>query len=339
VNTRIRYIIAPVLALCLGVPTAPAQDDGAVFPRPLPVNSQSPVVGIFGIPRAQGADLLGPGRMQWDATVDLTSHFEGGEIGDESIFFDGETARVAIQGRYGINEDWNVGVELPWVHHGPGFLDHFIIEWHDFWGFPQRGRDQVAEDEFTYRYDRGGETRLHIDSATGGPGDMIVSAQRNLWRGPASAGVLHTQLKLPTGEADKLTGSGAADAAAGLELSRRWHRDWHSMLRVGAVYLGEGEVLPELQRNWAAYGGLDLTWRPIRALTFRVQYDAHTAPYEDSALNELRRWSGLLTTGGTWHISRRVALDLAVVENVPNSRVVSDVTFQLRLRTTTGGAR
>lgn len=316
---------------------AAGEDAYPGFPRPLPVSNQSPVMGIFGIPRAQGADTLGTGNTQWDATLDLTSHFTGNEAGRESIFLDGETTRLAIQARYGISDNWNLGVEVPWVHHGPGFLDGFIIDWHDFWGFPQNGRDRVAEDAFRFRYDRQGGTRFDIDSAVSGIGDVLVSAQRHWWRSERSAGVVHTQLKLPTGDPDKLTGSGAADAAAGVELSRQWRPAWHSMLRAGVVYLGEGDVLPDLQRNWAAYGGLDLVWRPIRSLSLRVQYDAHTAPYGDSELNELTRWTGLLTTGGTWHVTRGIALDLAVVENVPNGRPVSDVSFQLRLRTTPGG--
>lgn len=329
-----------LLILGVGAHCAAAEQDAySGFPRPLPVNNQSPVTGIFGIPRAQGTDILGAGNMQWDATLDLTSHFTGNEAGSESIFFDGETTRFAIQARYGINDNWNVGVEVPWVHHGPGFLDGFIIDWHDFWGFPQRGRDRFPEDAFRFRYERQGETRFDIDSATDGIGDVLVSAQRHWWRSERSAGVLHTQLKLPTGDPDKLTGSGAADAAAGIELSRQWRPAWHSMLRAGVAYLGEGDVLPDLQRNWAAYGGLDVVWRPIRALSLRVQYDAHTATYEDSELGELNQWAGLLTTGGTWHITRRIALDLAVVENVPNGRSASDVSFQVRLRTTSGGGR
>ncbi len=339
-TTTTRYILCALLLLGPGMRLAAADraaDSG--FPRPLPVAGQTPVTGIFGIPRAQGTDTPGAGQSHWGATLDVTSHFQGSEAGDESIFFDGETTRLALQARYGINDDWNLGVEVPWVHHGPGFLDQFIVEWHDLWGFPQHGRNQVPNGDIRYRYDRGGQARFDIDASTGGPGDVILSAQRGLWRGPDSAALMHTQLKLPTGEADKLTGSGAPDAGAGIELSRRWRRGWYSMFRAGAVYLGEGEVLPDLQRRWAAYGGLDLVWRPLRALSLRVQYDAHTSPYEDSDLRELHRWSGLISTGGTWHVTRRIALDLAVVENVPNSRAVSDVTFQLRLRAKPGAGR
>lgn len=329
-----------LLILALGMQCAAAVEDAYTgFPRPLPIQGQSPVTGVFGIPRAQGADILGEGASQWDATLDLTSHFQGSEGDGESIFFDGETVRLAVQARYGINDHWNLGVEIPWVHHGPGFLDRFIIEWHDLLGFPQHGRDEVANGGIEYRYDRDGDTRFDIDSSTGGLGDVILLAQRRLWRGPDSAGLVHTQLKLPTGEPGKLTGSNAIDAGAGIELSRRWRHGWHSMFRAGAVYLGEGDVLPDLQRNWAAYGGFDVVWRPIRALSLRVQYDAHTSPYENSELSELNRWSGLLTTGGTWHVTRYIALDIAVVENVPNARAVSDVTFQLRLRVKPSGGR
>ncbi len=339
-TTSVRLLLSSLLTLSAGLAFAAAAvagDDG--FPRPLAIGNQSPVVGVFGIPRAQGTGIPAAGETRWEASLHLTSHFQASETPDESILFDGETGRLAVRVRYGINDKWSAGVELPWVHHGPGFLDQLIIDWHDLWGFPQNGRDDVANHRIGYRYERGGDTLLDIDSSTGGIGDIVLSAQRRLWRGGRTAGVLQAQLKLPTGDPDKLTGSGAADAALGVELSRQWRDGWHSMFRAGAAHLGEGDVLPDLQRSWAAYGGLDVVFRPIRALSFRVQFDAHTSPYGNSGLGELDSWSGLLATGGTWHINDRLALDLAVVENVPNASPVSDVTFQLRLRTTGDGGR
>lgn len=313
--------------------------DASGIPRPLPIGSQSPVMGVYGIPKAEGTDITARRTFQWDAGISLTSHFNGTDTTRESILLDGETARFAFQVRYGIDDTWDVAAEVPWVRHGGGFLDGFIINWHDFWGFGQRGRDDLPEDRIDYRYTRDGDTRLNIDSATGGLGDMVLSARRNLASGPGGAAVLHTQVKLPTGDAGKLTGSGAPDIGAGIELGRRWHPDWYSSFRAGAAYLGEGEVLPELQRNWAGYGGLDLVWRPVRSMALRAQFDAHTSPYSNSELKELSDWSGMLTAGGTWYISRALAVDLAVVENIPNANVASDVTFQVRLRTTPGGER
>jgi hypothetical protein len=336
----VRSVLLSLLTLGTGMmfaAAAVAADDG--FPRPLSIGNQSPVVGVYGIPRAQGTTVPGAGETRWEASLNLTSHFQGSETPNGSILFDGETARLAVRVRYGIDDKWSAGVELPWVHHGPGFLDQLIIDWHDLWGFPQSGRDNAPTHRIRYRYERGGDTLLDIDSSTGGVGDIILSAQRRLWRGGRNAGSLHAELKLPTGDPDKLTGSGAPDAAVGVELSRQWRAGWYSMFRAGAAHLGEGDVLPDLQRAWAAYGGLDVVWRPIRALSFRVQYDAHTSPYDNSGLGELDSWSGLLTTGGTWHLNDRLALDLAVVENVPNASPVSDVTFQLRLRTTGGSGR
>lgn len=329
-----------LVALCIGTAQAAAQQDAhGDIPRPLAVGSQSPVTGVYGIPRAQGAGMTGAGRILWDATLELTSHFQATDGATESIILDGETARAALRARYGVSDNWTLGVEVPWVHHGGGFLDGFIIEWHDFWGFPQRGRDRAAKDEINFRYVRDGDTRIDLNSFVEGLGDIVVSAQRRLIRSSSSAAALHAQVKLPTGDADKLTGSGAVDAGAGLEIAKRWRRRWHSSFRAGLAYLGEGDVLPELQRHWAGYGGLDVVWRPARALALRVQFDAHTSPYRDSTLNELSQWSGLLTTGGTLYITRNTALDLSVVENVPNSDVVSDVTFQLRLRTNLGATR
>ncbi len=331
----LHYLLAPFLILLICVTSSAAQSYD--FPRPLAVANGSPVVAVFGIPKAHGTDMLGRGNTDFDLSVDLASDFNISRTANESIILDGETARVALAARYGINDSWNVGVELPWVRHGGGSLDGFIVNWHDFWGFPQHGRDTAPRDRIDFRYTRDGSTLIKVDSTTEGPGDIVLSAQRRLMSRDGAAAVFDTQLKLPTGDPYKLTGSGAVDAGAGLELSRRWRKRWFSSFHAGVAYLGDGDVLPALQRNWAAYGGLDVVWRPLRALALRVQFDGHTSPYQHSSLHELSDWSGMLAAGGTWYITRRTALDLAVIENVPNPDAVSDVIFQFRLRTTLGG--
>lgn len=307
------------------------------FPVPLAVGNGSPLVAVFGIPKAHGTTMVAKGRTNVDLTLNLSSDFNVSHAGDESITLDGETARLALSARYGLGDLWNVGVELPWVRHSGGFLDGFIVDWHKLWGFPQNGRDKAPRNRIEYRYTRNGNTLLDLDSTADGPGDVVLSARRRLLDGARTAMVFDTQVKLPTGDPRKLTGSGAADAGAGLEVSRRWRRRWFSSFDAGAVYLGEGDVLPALQRRWAAYGGLGVVWRAGRKLALRVQFDGHTSPYRNSRLGELSDWSGMLTSGGTWHISRRTVLDVAVVENVPNPDAVSDVSFLVRVRTSLGG--
>lgn len=329
------YFLVPFLLLAACTQTSVAQPYG--FPKPLAVGNGSPVVSVFGIPRARGTAMLDSGDTDLGLSLDLASDFNISKTGSESISLDGETTRVALDARYGINDLWNVGVELPWVHHGGGFLDGFIVNWHDLWGFPQNGRDKAPRNRIDFHYTRDGRTLVNVDSPVEGPGDVVLFAQRGLARSERAAAVLDTQVKLPTGDPHKLTGSGAVDAGLGVELSRRWRRRWSSSFRAGVTYLGDGDVLPALQRNWVGYGGLDVVWRPLTAIALRVQFDGHTSPYRDSQLHELTDWSGMLATGGTWYITRRAALDLAVVENVPNPDAASDVSFQIRLRASLGG--
>lgn len=309
------------------------------FPRPLAVTNQTPLAGIFGIPEATGVEMLGEGNTQWTTNLAIASHFNGATRNNESILIDGETSQFSLQMHHGINDHWNIGVEIPWVHHGGGSLDSFIINWHDLWGFPQNGRDEARRNQIAYRYERNGVPLVDIDATTRGIGDVIFSAQRELVRGEGHASVVHTQIKLPTGDADKLTGSGGVDVSAGVELMRQWRPGWHTMMRGGVTYIGEGDVLPDLKRRWAAYGGFEVSWRPLDALALRLQFSAHTSPYQDTRLDALSKWSGLLAMGGTWYLSQKTALDLSLIEDVPNTDTVSDVTLQIRLRTRLGNNR
>jgi len=97
------------------------------------------------------------------------------------------------------------------------------------------------------------------------------------------------------------------------------------------LFLTEGKVLPEQQKNWAAFGSLGLAWRPLNWLAFKIQADAHTPLYSQSDLKELSAGSVQLITGGTLYLSEKTSLDIGVGEDLVVN-TAPDVSFHLTLR-------
>lgn len=301
------------------------------IPQPIAIRNNSPFISIFAIPEAQGIKLTPKRQFDLSLTLEQTSHFNISDRGEESIEIDGETSRLSLQVHYGLNKHWQLGFNIPVIKHGGGFLDGFIINWHDFWGFPQNGRTESPRDAIRFHYRREENTLIDIDSGVSGIGDITLSASRKLPIDLFEGLALHAQLKLPSGEPSKLTGSGAMDLGLSLAGAKRWHKRLTSNFRVGVAYLGRGDILSDSQKNWVGVGGADLSFQLTPKLFFNMQFDAHTPIYTDSTLNELKDWSGMLTTGGTWHLSKKWWVNFAVVENVPNADIASDVSFYIRL--------
>lgn len=65
---------------------------------------------IYGLPSAGNAHILSPGEKEIRGMLDYTSNYVGDENAVESITLDGETARVALHGRYGVSKKIARGV-------------------------------------------------------------------------------------------------------------------------------------------------------------------------------------------------------------------------------------
>ena len=117
---------------------------------PFNTTNQSPLVAIYGLPAAGPARVLAPGRISAELRADIVSNFTRARATQEDILLDGETYRYTLALKHGIGERLEVGVELPYVMHREGFLDSFIVDWHDFFQLPQGGRDDAPKDRLAY---------------------------------------------------------------------------------------------------------------------------------------------------------------------------------------------
>lgn len=299
---------------------------------PFRVTNQSPLVQIFGLPPAAGGQTLTAGASELLLGLDVASHFTEDTRGRETIVLDGETYRLALALRYGLAGGVEVGAEIPWVSHDGGFLDGFIEGWHDFFGLPQGGRDRASRNQLLFQYGEDGTEELRLDESADGLGDIRLTAAWPLVQQSSAAAALRASLKLPTGDSDRLLGSGSTDLALWLTGDRTYPSAWGEFALYGSggvLLLSDGDILPGRQRNLAGFATAGGGWRPLDWLAFKLQFDGHT-PLYDSDLTELGE-SLQLTVGGTLDWGN-TALDIGVGEDLVVDSA-PDVLFHLALRT------
>jgi hypothetical protein len=303
---------------------------------PFSTTNQNPLIAIFGLPAAAPAMVLAPGKTSAELRADLASSFTRNNRGGEDILLDGETYRFALALRRGIGERLEVGLEIPFVMHREGFLDSFIIDWHDFFHLPQGGRDEAPRNRLAYTYERDGRTLIDLSDGSEGFGDLRLTGAWQLLRRQGEepqALALRASLKLPTGDEDRLLGSGSTDLALWLSGSEAFRGGSLALFGgAGALLMSDGDVLAKLQRHAAAFGTLGGGWRPLPRLVLKIQVDGHTPLFRNSDLQELSG-SAQLAIGGTLGLTETLALDLAVVEDIVVD-TAPDVVFHLALRQT-----
>lgn len=301
--------------------------------QPLHFANQSPLAIVYGLPTARGPQVLADKKQELSFTVDFTSHYVSRNKANESLVLDGETTRAAINYRRGFSQGLELRIEVPFIDHSGGFSDGAIDDFHDFTGFSDGGRADGPRDRQLYQYTRNGQTLLQVDDSPSGIGDIRLGVAKVLDLSESLQTSLNAELKLPTGDADKLTGSNSTDLALWLSAGRSdfLFNGFSVVAAAGGLYTGEGDVLADQRQQGVGFGWLTLGYRLFQPLVLKAQLYMHSALYDQSRIDALE---GVAVQGGaglTWAFSKVTALDAAIIEDL-NPEASSDVSFNLSLR-------
>lgn len=315
----------------LGVASLGYAERGA----PIYAANQNPFVQIFGLPKAEPGTITPSGKLEVGFLYQVSNNAISSDAGNESIIWDGETAQYNLKFRYGVSDRLELGMDIPYVDHSGGYLDSLIRDFHDLFGMPNERQEEFDKNQIHYQLQENGATTFEMMDRAHGFGDIRFSAAIPLMGGAHEEQrhlALRPQIKLPTGDAQSLLGSGGTDVSMGLTYS-----DFESLRNLnmvlashaGVIYMGNTEVLRDKQRHFAGYGGVSLDWLATSHLEFKVQMDLHSAFY-DSELKQLGSSLQLLA-GGTAHLPGRILLDLGISEQLITD-ATPDVGFYLFVR-------
>lgn len=304
---------------------------------PFQSSNQSPLIRVFGLPAIGSASVVPVGKFEGTLTGDVTNSFATDSSGTEAVMLDGETYRFNVAVRYGIAPGLQIGIDIPYLAEGGGVLDGFIEDFHDTFGLPQGDRKSYPRNRLLYQYSNNGATKVLVNDRSNGIGDIRLSGAWQLLRGDTEsplAVALHASIKLPTGNSNRLFGSGSTDFALWLTVSDDCQLPLGHLTvyaAAGGMALTDGDVLKDQQRNLAAFGSLGFGWSPLNWLALKVQADAHTSFYTGSSLRQVNSGSVQLVSGGTIGFGEKTFLDLGVSEDVLVA-TAPDVVFHLALR-------
>ena len=297
--------------------------------EPFPARDLNPLLAGFGLPSALPARLASD---SWSLATDLNwaSTALTQRSGTQQLIVDAEIREARLT----IGRSWSNGfaaqLELPYRYTGGGVLDDAIDSWHDFFGLPEGERATMRADRIRVAYARDGEVLLDADSSAEGLGDLSLDFGRTLLATTSSAAALWLSIKLPTGDADRFTGSGATDVSLAIAGDHRLGEDWSVFGQASVTWLGDGDRLPAQQSDVAWSGFAGVAWHAWRGLHLKAQVDAHSAVFDDTDLAFLGD-ALVFTVGGDYRFASGWRLDLAVSEDIAVESA-SDVVFVFGLK-------
>jgi len=287
---------------------------------------------IFALPSLDNSPLIEAGKWRINLNANLSNSYDVAIGTNEQLMNDVETFRGSLLVNYGLRDNWQLSLEVPYISYDGGFLDDFIYDWHDFLHLSQNSRTLKNSDQLLIAYQSGSASFLQIHDHDSGIGDLRINlAYTRPWENRTV--IVSSELKFPTGDFDRLTGSGGYDFSVGLTLNDPQSLgEYRITLYGGLAGLFLGDIDAELsaaQKNFALTGRLGVGWQATKLIQLKLQLDGHSALY-DSELQQLGDPAFQLILGGSLIFTDDFYLDISVAENL-NSATAVDVAFQLGL--------
>ena len=311
-SALLRYIAVPaVTAASTMAPLLPA----VTAAEPLLTRNQNPLTLPYGLPMPMPARLpsAGSGRFTLDVNWANSANLDSSD--DYDFTMDAESQEVRLRLEHAVGSKWAAMIEVPWRNLSGGSLDGFIDNWHDLFGLPQGPRKNMPDDRLLIDYQQDGEALLHVDDSGSGIADIPIGVGYQAYASDERALGAWLTVKLPAGDSDQLLGSGATDLALSLAGETRLAENWLLFGQVDAVWLGDGDILPQYQESFAWAGLAGVSWNAWRTLDLTVQFQANSQVF-DVPINGLSGDAVILSYGGSYRTTGGWRFDFGMSEDI-----------------------
>lgn len=292
------------------------------FHGPLPVRNQHPAqLTVLHLPTT-GTRSLASGQVgvRGDAAYSNLYLLGTGGPGNTSTnwFMDGEYLRTAAGLRAGFGNGLEFGMELPFAHTSGGFLDGFVIDYHDTFGLPDQGREDNPKDGFDIRARRLGQNVWTVDQRRFELLDVPIHLAWQFADAKDGLGAaVRAGIELPTGNDARGYGNGELDVAVAVMLEHHaFGLAFHG--HVQHAFAGTPQqsraVGFRFEDVTSAGGAIEL---PLGAdVTALVQVEWETSTLRNLGIPVAERDQLLLWVGGRIQLDRDCSLELSFGEDL-----------------------
>jgi hypothetical protein len=292
--------------------------------RPLASRNQIPLSLLFVYLTPDRAGTLPPGAFGLELGFDYSNIIQGQESDTERVRLDAEYLRTLLGVRRGLPGGLEVGVSIPFYLYYGGFLDPFVNSFHQSFGLPNFLRGRTPNGLVDLQYSRGEEAVLFSDHSFAAVGDLSFDVKKKLFERNRAAFAVRGILKLPTGNPDSVSGSGAADFGVGAAFDRIGDR-FGLYVNANYQFLGTTERIPT--RDFFSFMAA-VDWRFKPHLAAVLQVDSAGSPIQGE-LRLLNRQARQLALGLRWRHSEKLSYEWRMVEDL--STFSPDFTFAFQM--------
>lgn len=223
-------LISVILGLVFGLIAAVHAEEPPLtaFRGPADVTNERPYHLLFLAFSPEDANTLPPGRSLVGVQLDIANDLllpdpKLGAVVQE----DTETQKLTLKYRRGVGKNTDVTVRVPVIARNGGVLDNLVKLYHTGVGLINSspdvfvGRPHVPSYRSILRFYRPDGTAVVDAHPAAGLGDVSFIVKRTFVSGPRNGVALRLGLKVPTGNAGELLGSGGVDGGLDVDFATR----------------------------------------------------------------------------------------------------------------------
>jgi hypothetical protein len=224
-------------------------------------------------------------------------------------------------------------INLPVLIFSDGFMDGFLEDYHNTFGFPDYGRSERPLNEFLYEVRQNGD--LIIKGSTGtGIGDIRLAIKRHLILSDRLILSLKGNIEFPTNDGKEGYSNGSIDTAFSLLLDKGISDSVMTYWNLGVVFPGDLRGYHKVDLKNFLYGAAAVEILLGRKFSLIAQLQGQSGIYPETELLAVDRAAYLLALGGRYITLAKHCIEFSLTEDVNASGApdfIANLTYRIKL--------
>jgi hypothetical protein len=223
-------------------------------------------------------------------------------------------------------------VDIPVLVIGGGFMDGFLEEYHDTFGFSDYGRSGRPHNELLYEVREDGD--LIVEGKSGVRlGDIRISVKKPLMSSDKYHLSIKGDLEIPISNAEEGFSNGSLDAGIALLFDAAITDRIMTYWNIGAIFPGDVKGHKDLDLENFIYGGVVLEAKISGSFSLLAQLMGQSDIYPQTDISAVDDDAYMLAAGGRFSSKNR-SFDLSLTEDINTAGApdfIINMTYKVRL--------
>jgi len=304
---------------------------------PIPIRNQMPLYLFYLQMEPDRAEVVEQNKFNIDADYTVSNITVSAFTPATSLYninIDAEVSRITLDLRYGIHENLEAGLEVPYMSLSRGYLDSFVEDFEEAIGArTPRSRTRQGSNNYNYSFIYDNQNLINKKNASDGLGDIVLKAKYLLLKEDESYYMpnlsIRSAVKFPTGRKSDLLGSGEFDFGLGVIADKSFFKRICLYCGINVVFIQKPSFFSSLNLKKEMLSGMaGLEYSFTDRFSLVAQVSGNSTPYPSSGTNVLDESAIDIGLGLNyiWKEKKNVSWRFAVTENY-NSASSPDVSL------------